>query len=144
VSAQLGPRIVAALLTKIEEAGLVERETSAVKLLASADSIEERTRGLAGQFETLRRQDARRLDALAEYAKATDCRASFLRQYFGEDNGQPCGLCDVCRGLPERPSTFFAPIARPEPPPRKPRRRRRRRRHGQGAAPPQVKADTSA
>jgi ATP-dependent DNA helicase RecQ len=126
VSAQLGPRITSALLTTVEEAGLVLREKSCVRLLAPHDTIEEQTRGLAGKYQTLRTQDARRLDALAEYAASTDCRAGFLRRYFGEDEGEPCGLCDVCRGLPERPTGFFAPIARPEPP-RRPRRRGRRR-----------------
>ncbi len=127
VSAQLGPRVTAALLTKIEEAGLVQLEDSCVRLLAPADTIEPLSRSLASQFETLRTQDARRLDALAEYARSKDCRATFLRRYFGEEDERPCGLCDVCRGLPERPAGFFAPIARPEPPPRRKRRRRRSR-----------------
>jgi len=131
VSAQLGPRITSALLTTVEEAGLVLREKTCVRLLAPHDTIEEQTRGLAGQFQTLRTQDARRLDALAEYASSTDCRAGFLRRYFGEDEGEPCRLCDVCRGLPERPTGFFAPIARPEPP-RRPRRRGRRRGRSRG------------
>ncbi len=127
VSAQLGPRVAAALLTKIEEAGLVRREKTSVQLLASHDSIEQKTRSLAGQFETLRTQDARRLDALAEYSKTTDCRASFLRRYFGEDGAKDCGLCDVCRGLPERPSGFFAPLVRPAVGQRPSGGRRRRR-----------------
>jgi len=141
VSAQLGPRITAALLSKIEEAGLVERDKSTVHILASHDSIEEKARGLAGQFQTLRTQDARRLDALAEYAKSTECRAGFLREYFGEDAGADCGLCDVCRGLPERPSGFFAPLVRPEPPRRKTRGKKRRGRSRRKRPPARRKPD---
>jgi hypothetical protein len=42
-------------------------------------------------------------------------------------------LCDVCRGRPERPSSFWEPIAQPE---RKKKKRRRgsRRRRGKRSA----------
>jgi ATP-dependent DNA helicase RecQ len=137
VSANLGPRIASALLLKIEEAGLVSREDGTIRVLVPAGSIEEQARSLAGQFETLRTQDARRLDSMAEYAKTTDCRAVFLRTYFGEEGGEVCGLCDVCLGREGRPSSFFAPLAQIKPPPQRGRRRshsrgRRRRRRGGG------------
>jgi len=115
VSADLGPRIAAALLTKLEEAGLVEREMDEVKVVVSPDAIEEQARGLAGQFQTLRTQDARRLDALGEYARTEGCRASFLSAYFGEEDGEPCGLCDNCQERKPRSAGFFAPIRAPEP-----------------------------
>jgi ATP-dependent DNA helicase RecQ len=115
VSADLGPRITAALLATIEEAGFVAREDSQIRLLRGADTIEEDVRQLAGQFETLRTQDSRRLDSLREYSGSTDCRAVFLRRYFGEEGDEPCGLCDICRGKPDRSAAFFAPLARPEP-----------------------------
>jgi hypothetical protein len=131
VSAQLGPRVTAALLTQLEEAGLVVREDSEIRATVPAASIEERAQALAGQFETLRTQDGRRLDAIAEYARAPGCRAAFLRGYFGEDTGEPCGLCDLCQERPERPTRFFAPIAQPGRPEPK-QRGRRRRRGGRG------------
>jgi ATP-dependent DNA helicase RecQ len=114
VSAELGPRIASALLTKLEEAGLVKWEEDQIRLAGSADTLEEDARALAGQFETLRRQDARRLDSIAEYARSTECRAVFLRRYFGEPDEEPCTLCDVCRGSPERPESFFDPLVRPD------------------------------
>ncbi len=110
VSAELGPRIVTALLAPMEEAGFVSREDSLVELTVPPDQITENARSLAGKFETLRTQDARRLDALADYARGGDCRASFLRGYFGEDDGEPCGLCDNCQERKARPSAFFAPL----------------------------------
>ncbi len=125
VSAELGPRITAALLTQLEEAGLVVRDDSEIRATEPAASIAERAQALAGQFETLRTQDGRRLDALGEYAHASACRAAFLRGYFGEEAGEPCGLCDVCQRRPARPTRFFAPIAQPARPERKGRRRRR-------------------
>jgi ATP-dependent DNA helicase RecQ len=130
LSAGQGPRVTAALLTVLEEAGLVQvDDDGTIRVIAPADSIEEQSRSLAGQFETLRTQDGRRLDSLTEYAHSTDCRAVFLRRYFGEDDGTPCGLCDICRGRPERPSSFWEPIAQPE------RRKKKRRRSGRRRRP---------
>jgi ATP-dependent DNA helicase RecQ len=128
ISAELGPRITTALLNKIEDAGLVRREDSQITLLAPHETIEEQTRGLAGQFETLRTQDSRRLDTISDYSRSDDCRAVFLRGYFGEEGGEPCGLCDTCRGGRERPDAFFAPLVRPKPEP--PKRKKSRRRGG--------------
>lgn len=129
LSAGQGPRVTTALFAVLAEAGLVARtEDGTIRVMIAADEVEERSRALAGQFETLRTQDGRRLDSLAEYALGTDCRAVFLRQYFGEESGEVCGLCDICRGRPERPSSFWEPIAQPERKKKKKRRGTRRRR----------------
>jgi ATP-dependent DNA helicase RecQ len=125
LSAELGPRIASALLNKVEEAGFVTCEDSVIRVNDPTRSIEDDTRGLAGQFERLRTQDSRRLDAIEEYAGADECRASFLSRYFGEEAIEPCGLCDVCRGQPTRPVGFFAPLTAPKVPKRKTRPRRR-------------------
>jgi ATP-dependent DNA helicase RecQ len=127
LSAEMGPRVASALIAVLEQAGLVEWDEKEVHILGSGDSIEEDTNRLAGRFETLRTQDGRRLDALADYAQTEECRAVYLRGYFGEDADESCGLCDVCRGKPSRPESFFAPI---KAPPRKKRRPRRGRRGG--------------
>lgn len=125
LSAGQGPRVTVALLTVLEEAALVQLgEDGSIHVVAPADSVEEQSRSLAGQFETLRTQDGRRLDSLSEYTHHCECRAVFLRRYFGEEDGTACNLCDVCRGRPERPSSFWEPIAQPE------RRKKKRRRSG--------------
>jgi superfamily II DNA helicase RecQ len=122
-------------LAVLAEAGLVSLGPDAsISVLAPAESVEEQSRSLAGQFETLRTQDGRRLDSLREYVANEECRAVFLRLYFGEEDGTPCGLCDVCRGRPERPSSFWEPIAQPERK-KKTKRRGTRRRRGKRAAP---------
>jgi ATP-dependent DNA helicase RecQ len=131
VSAELGPRIVAALLVKLEEAGLVAREEEQIRILVPADSVAEQSRGLAGQFETLRIQDNRRLDALGEYSRTTECRASFLRAYFGENEAESCDLCDNCQQRKPRTEGFFAPlVARKPEAPRKSRRSKSRAKPG--------------
>lgn len=138
LSAGQGPRVTAALLGVLEEAGFVHlTEEGPIEVTIPAEFVEEQARSLAGQFETLRTQDGRRLDSIAEYAHMTDCRAVFLRRYFGEEDGTPCGLCDICRGRPERPASFWEPIAQPE---RKKKKRRRGRRRKKKSGPPQAAA----
>jgi uncharacterized membrane protein YgcG len=126
LSAGVGPRVAAALLAPLADAGLVRFAGAALEVLAPADSIESDVRSLAGRFATLRTQDGRRLDALEAYVAAPDCRAVFLRRYFGEEEGEPCRLCDRCHESPERPASFFEALA----PMRRGRRGRRRGRRG--------------
>ena len=39
-----------------------------------------------------------RLQAMAEYAEQSRfCRQQLLQHYFGEEDAEPCGTCDVCR-----------------------------------------------
>ena len=132
VSAELGPRITSALLAKVEAAGIVHWDHDVIHFTRPTGSIEEDARALAGQFETLRTQDGRRLDTVEEYAKSEECRAVFLRGYFGEASGEACGLCDVCLDKPPRPPGFYAPLAVPAPPPSRSRRGRGRRDGGEG------------
>jgi len=139
LSAGQGPRVTAALVAVLEEAGLVRLlEDKSIEVLVPADEVEARSRSLAGQFETLRTQDGRRMDALADYVLTPECRAILLRRYFGEPDGEPCNLCDICRGRPERPSSFWEPIAQPERKKKKRKRTTRRRRRTKKVAPPAV------
>jgi len=128
MSAGLGPRIAQALLAILEEAELVRMTEGTIEVLRP-ETIEEESRHLAGQFATLRTQDGRRLDSVAEYVHAPGCRAVTLRRYFGESNERPCGLCDACRGVAERPQSFYQPVVRP---PRVRRRRERQLRRERG------------
>ena len=113
LSAELGSRTTTALLALLEEAELVKWDPESVFVCVPLAEFEPRARVLAGQFETLRTQDARRLDSVAEYADGTACRAWYLRQYFGEEGGEPCEICDRCRGQADRPDSFWEPLAPP-------------------------------
>jgi ATP-dependent DNA helicase RecQ len=127
LSAEVGPRVAMALIAKIEEAGLIYFENDEIHIADPSVDLEEATRALAGQFETLRTQDGRRLDALGHYFGTDMCRAQFLSDYFGEDKGEACGLCDICRGSPARPASFFAAHTAPDRPKRKTGSRRGKR-----------------
>jgi ATP-dependent DNA helicase RecQ len=113
LSANLGTRTTGALLALLEEATLVRFDQTAVYVTVPADQIEEESRKLASQFETLRTQDQRRLEAVADYADVTECRGAYLAGYFGEASDFRCGLCDRCRGSTDRPDSFFEPLAPP-------------------------------
>ena len=41
-----------------------------------------------------------KLDKIEEYIFDWECRQKFILDYFGEDNIQPCGKCDICLGSP--------------------------------------------
>jgi len=112
LSAGLGSRTTSALLAILEEAELVRTRDGLIEVTVRDGLIETEARKLAGQFETLRTQDGRRLDSMAEYALSTECRAVCLRRYFGEEDGTPCHLCDVCRGRSGRAPSFWEPITR--------------------------------
>ncbi len=126
LSGELGSRTATALLSLLEEAELVKWDPESVYVVVPLEEFEPRARLLAGQFETLRTQDARRLDAVADFATGSSCRAWFLREYFGEENGEACGMCDQCRGQADRPNSFWEPLA----PPRGEERRRGRNQRG--------------
>jgi len=113
LSAELGVRTTGALLALLDESGLVKWDPESVHVIVPPDEFEPRARQLAGQFETLRTQDARRLDSVANYALEENCRAVFLQDYFGEEGARACGMCDRCRGQADRPNSFWEPLAPP-------------------------------
>jgi ATP-dependent DNA helicase RecQ len=104
LSAGISQRAASSLVTTLVEAGICERvDAGRVRALGPLDTLVERVEGLRGRFEVLRREDARRLRAVTEYAEETGCRSAALRRYFGDEDPRPCGRCDLCRaqGLAE-------------------------------------------
>ncbi len=119
LSARVPLTVARSCAAQLEELGL----TTMVKRghYASRVALEELRAGaheLAKRLETLRRQDEKRLAALAEYADTEECRSRFIRRYFGETSPPKCGICDNCR--------------KRRPTPRRPGRRRRSKRPKSG------------
>jgi ATP-dependent DNA helicase RecQ len=50
----------------------------------------------AALMEKLAR-DQSRLEGMLKYATARECRQSWIRSFFGEEDGSVCGQCDNCR-----------------------------------------------
>lgn len=101
VSAEVPGNVAGSLIAKLEEIGLVRRDEESGGWRATVDQDELRAgaRDLAGRIETLAREDTKRLEMVAEYAKTYECRSQFIRRYFGEDDPPRCGRCDRCRDL---------------------------------------------
>ena len=98
LSAGVSQRAAASLVTTLVEAGICERvEGSRVHPTVPLETLVERVEGLRSRFEVLRREDARRLRAVVEYANEPECRSVALRRYFGDTDATPCGRCDLCR-----------------------------------------------
>jgi ATP-dependent DNA helicase RecQ len=49
-------------------------------------------------YEKHQQQYIEKLKAMVEYADNQQyCRSQLLLSYFGEDNADTCGTCDICR-----------------------------------------------
>jgi ATP-dependent DNA helicase RecQ len=98
LSAGISQRAASSLVTTLVEAGICERvDGDRVHPTVPLDTLVERVGSLRSRFEVLRREDARRLRAIVEYANETGCRSVALRRYFGDEDPTPCGRCDLCR-----------------------------------------------
>ena len=59
-----------------------------------------------GRYRQLKDAYHERCEAMLEYATETDeCRAHYLLRYFGQEDSEPCGTCDVCRSGAARPAS---------------------------------------
>ena len=127
-TAGVARRVAQALLAVFESAGLLSLTTDGkLESQISAEVIRRDSRLLVQRFQHLRDRDAKRLDAVEQYATTERCRAQQLREYFGVLRGRVCGRCDVCRGKGERPKAFFQPLRRKTTAPGRKRRRSRKR-----------------
>src|SRR5205823_3203378 len=119
LSAGVSQRAATSLVTTLVEAGVCERVGEGrIHPTVPLDTLVERVESLRSRFEILRREDARRLRAVVEYANEAGCRSVALRRYFGDEDPTPCGRCDLCRANGVAPPERFAG--------------RRDRRHGRG------------
>ncbi len=131
LSAGISQRAASSLVTTLVDAGICERvDGGRVQAIGPLDTLVERVEGLRSRFEVLRREDARRLRAIVEYAQEDECRSAALRRYFGDEDPRPCGRCDLCKaqGLSE---------------PGRPGRRRRRHDRYRDGGPPSTFVPTS-
>lgn len=69
----------------------------------------------AAAYAQLRETYHERSEAMLTYASETDeCRSHYLLRYFGQEESEPCGTCDVCRSGASRlsvPSGGTVPAA---------------------------------
>jgi len=130
--------VVRAVAAELEQLGLVEVESDR-KLAPKVDGEEmiASATDLSKRFETMRREDTRRLAAVAAYALTEGCRSAFIRRWFGEATPPICGKCDRDRVARKTARTAREAVERAtaegdgdDERPKKRRRRRRRRPRG--------------
>jgi len=84
------------LTALLADAGVVSRAAGWVRVLCTANELDEACRRLGAQLYALREQDARRLASVSAFAEASECKLSCLSQYLGEGATGGCGRCNVC------------------------------------------------
>ncbi|MCZ7679487.1 MAG: RecQ family zinc-binding domain-containing protein [Sandaracinaceae bacterium] len=97
LSAGVPGRVVSVVCAELEPLGLVAHEEKRWHPLGDPSALREAAGDLAARFEVKRREDARRLAAVAAYAATEECRSVFIRRWFGESDPPRCGICDRCR-----------------------------------------------
>jgi ATP-dependent DNA helicase RecQ len=105
LSAQVTTAAAKAVLAVLVDRGVVTRDGETYVLTASSDDVVALGTDLARRFETLRREDSRRLAAVRAYAESDECRSVGLRRYFGEADPPACHECDRCKGRRDRKKT---------------------------------------
>jgi ATP-dependent DNA helicase RecQ len=88
--------------------GILDRSGSRVRSRGklSGDARE----SFLASYDELASADRDRLATMMRYAETRMCRTQFLREYFGEPAGEPCGHCDNCARPRERLSPSSAPV----------------------------------
>ncbi|HVZ75353.1 MAG TPA: ATP-dependent DNA helicase RecQ [Polyangia bacterium] len=99
MSLALPERRVRVILSVLEAMG-VAREIKAarwegVEPKPSREQIDK----AASVFVARQISDRRRLNDLLKYMNTQRCRVQMMRAYFGEPEGDKCGMCDSCAGL---------------------------------------------
>ncbi len=88
-------RTMERLTALLSDAGLIEKVANWVRPVVSTTELAEACRRLSLRLDELRIHDARRLEAVTDYAEASTCRHEALSAAFGLTQSR-CGRCSVC------------------------------------------------
>jgi ATP-dependent DNA helicase RecQ len=99
LSMAIPERRVRVILSVLEAMGVAEEVKAARWKGVEPKPSREQIDKAAMVFEARRISDRRRLAALLSYMNTQKCRVQMLRSYFGEPEGEKCGLCDSDAGL---------------------------------------------
>jgi ATP-dependent DNA helicase RecQ len=99
LSMALPERRVRVILSVLEAMGVAQEVKAARWKGVEPKPTREAIDKAASVFEVRRISDRRRLASLLAYMNTQRCRVQMLRAYFGEPEGDKCGLCDSCAGL---------------------------------------------
>ncbi len=98
--ADVGVRRSQVILHLLTEAGLVRQGRRGYVLTGAEPPSDDEAAKLLTTYEERAERDKQHLADMMHYAETSQCRTQILRQYFGEELGDPCDRCDNCeRGL---------------------------------------------
>ncbi len=110
MSTEVGITRTKAVLEGLRDAGLVQEETGAFRLIGQFDG--DVVKLLSKGNEERRTQDRRRLDGMIHYATQGEiCRVAIIREYFEDGEPTPCGHCDVCQPKLKRRRRRTRPVS---------------------------------
>lgn len=88
---------VTTALNRLAELGLVEiLPTGEIVRRPDDTNLDERVEQALLAQENYRQFKQSRLEMIRSYAETSECRRTYLLNYFGEEIDQPCGFCDNC------------------------------------------------
>ncbi|HXJ22086.1 MAG TPA: RecQ family ATP-dependent DNA helicase [Polyangia bacterium] len=99
LSMAIPERRVRVILSVLEAMGVAEEVKAARWKGVDPRPSREQIDKAAQVFEARRISDRRRLASLLSYMNTQRCRVQMLRAYFGEPEGEKCGLCDSDAGI---------------------------------------------
>ncbi len=111
-ASDISPRRVAALVSSLVSMGALDRSGTRVRLRGNLTG--DARESFLATYDELASADRDRLATMMRYAESAMCRMQFLREYFGESGGEPCGHCDNC-ALPRERVIQARPVRRPRP-----------------------------
>lgn len=92
----VGQKRTEVILHLLREAGVVKNTRKGLVLLHTEPASDAEIGYLLHEYAERAAHDRDRLSEMMHYAETAGCRTQILREYFGEDPGEPCGRCDNC------------------------------------------------
>ncbi len=103
--AELPQRRTQVILHLLRKSGFIRRSRRGYTKFQETDPAE--LARAHATFVEMSQHDKNRLDEMMHYAESGKCRKQILRGYFGEEEGETCGVCDNCR----RPKLVETPLS---------------------------------
>ncbi len=101
----LSKRRVQVIVDLLRNAGLLLARAGGLYQAGAAHVSDDELRRAHAVYEARRRQDRQRIEDMMRYAESGRCRKQIVRAYFGEPEGEPCGVCDNCTRLVVAPAS---------------------------------------